>query len=199
MAGVLPLLVSCILSQFFLQTPGESVKNEERIKEIGEMASVKLLRTLKGELESALSERGPLGAVEVCSVSATRLTKEVSARMYPGISIKRTSFRYRNPKNAPTEDEAKALRYFEKELREKNKLPPYYIQRVIARGKVEYNYYKPIVTEPLCLTCHGDKRSMSLELLKKIHELYPEDNATGYGIGDLRGAVRVAIPEALLH
>jgi hypothetical protein len=174
------------------------VTNEERIKEIGDRASLELLRTLRGELEKALSERGPLGAVEVCSMSATRLTKEASVRIHPGISIKRTSFRYRNPNNAPTEDEAEALRYFERELQGKGSLPSHYIQRVVARGKVEYNYYKPIITEPICLTCHGDTRSMSPELLKKIKEAYPNDRATGYGAGDLRGAVRVGIPGALL-
>ena len=39
---------------------------------------------------------------------------------------------------------------------------------------------------PLCLTCHGAALSPDVEAA--LAESYPEDHATGYSAGDLRGA-----------
>jgi hypothetical protein len=45
---------------------------------------------------------------------------------------------------------------------------------------------KPIPTAGLCVTCHGGE--MSEEITKKIKSLYPNDQATGFMVGDIRGA-----------
>jgi hypothetical protein len=43
----------------------------------------------------------------------------------------------------------------------------------------------PIYTDGLCLTCHGDKIEPELE--KEIRKIYPQDQATGFAQGALRG------------
>jgi hypothetical protein len=45
---------------------------------------------------------------------------------------------------------------------------------------------KAIPTGAVCLTCHGTE--VKPEVLTKIKELYPNDKATGYQEGDIRGA-----------
>jgi hypothetical protein len=46
-------------------------------------------------------------------------------------------------------------------------------------------YVEPIYVQPLCVTCHG--ATLAPDLQAKIDELYPNDQATGYAAGDLRG------------
>ncbi len=168
-------------------------KRVKVIKDFGEDASKMLLKELKKELKTALKTKGPVGAVEVCSKKALEITEEVAEEI-GDIKIKRTSFKYRNPKNKPDKYEAEALRFFEKTLKETGKLPPYYIQKVDG----EYRYYKPLKVQNVCLTCHGDPNHMDEKLLKKLKELYPQDRATGYKLGDFRGVIRVSIPEDVI-
>ena len=170
---------------------------KKKIIEIGEATSKRLLKTLKGELVNALKD-SPEKAIEVCSQKAIPLTKKVEEEVDHGIKIKRTSFKYRNPANAPDSYEKEALRYFEEQLKETGKLPKYYIQKVKENGKVYYRYYKPLKVMPVCLTCHGEKQYIDDNIYKKIKTIYPNDKATGYKVGDFRGVIRVSIPvEAL--
>jgi hypothetical protein len=43
-----------------------------------------------------------------------------------------------------------------------------------------------IPTGALCLQCHGE--NISPEVQAELARLYPEDKATGYSAGDIRGA-----------
>ena len=51
---------------------------------------------------------------------------------------------------------------------------------------------KAIPTGKVCLTCHGS--NINPNLRTKINELYPEDKAYDYKIGDIRGAFIVQRP-----
>ncbi len=170
----------------------EDIKKE--VIEIGQETSKKLLKTLVPELKKAMKEGGPLKAVEVCSKKALKLTEKVAKE--EGVEIKRTSFKYRNPKNAPDKYEKEALEYFEKELKEKGELPKYYVQKI---NENEYRYYMPLKIKGVCLTCHGDPNHMDKKLLAKIKELYPNDKATGYKLGDFRGVIRVTVTKEAIE
>jgi hypothetical protein len=60
-----------------------------------------------------------------------------------------------------------------------------------AAGMVRF-YSAIVITNPLCLNCHG---TPGLELLPANHafirRLYPEDEAIGFRLGDLRGLWRI--------
>ena len=49
-----------------------------------------------------------------------------------------------------------------------------------------------IATEPGCLACHGG--DIAPEVRKAIARRYSDDRATGFAIGDLRGALWVEVP-----
>ena len=59
--------------------------------------------------------------------------------------------------------------------------------------KVSYvKVYKPLmINKKVCLKCHGDITNEKLK--NTIAKKYPEDKATGYKMGDIRGAVVVTI------
>ncbi|WP_457640288.1 Tll0287-like domain-containing protein [Persephonella sp.] len=197
-AGVIALAVagtalffSCGKSQY--TNVDMSPKKIKVIRDFGEDASQMLLSELKSELKKALKTKGPVDAIEVCSKKALTITQEVAEEI-GDIQIKRTSFKYRNPNNKPDQYEAQALKFFEETLKKTGKLPPYYIQKVDG----EYRYYKPLKIQPVCLTCHGDPKHMDEKVVQKLKELYPQDKATGYKIGDFRGVIRVSIPEEVI-
>jgi len=177
-------VIGCSTTQ--TQIPEEK---KAKIEEIGEKNAMVLLKTLKGELIKAMSEGGAENALTVCNKKAMELTEQVEKET--GVQMKRTTFKYRNPANAPDKYEKEALEYFEKSIKE-GKFPKNYIQVVNENGVLTYRYYKPLKVEPVCLTCHGEV--IDEKLAAKIKSLYPTDKATGYKDGDFRGVVRVSIP-----
>jgi hypothetical protein len=61
-------------------------------------------------------------------------------------------------------------------------------------------FFAPIVlNNALCLNCHGEAgKDISAESLTLIRQHYPQDEATGFKLGDLRGAWRIDFPLAKL-
>lgn len=169
--------------------------SEETIKTIGDSLSAALMSKLKGALIKAIQDSGIVSAIRVCNTKALQLTEEVSQSTEYSVKIKRTSFKYRNPQNAPDHDEKVTLEYFQKLIEEKKPLPENYLQKVERNGKIHYNYYKPMQVGGLCLNCHGDPQQMNPEVIGIIDKLYPEDNAKGYQAGDFRGAISITFHE----
>jgi len=50
----------------------------------------------------------------------------------------------------------------------------------------QFRYMKAIPTGGLCLQCHGQNVAPGVH--QKLNELYPNDQATGYSEGEIRGA-----------
>jgi hypothetical protein len=51
----------------------------------------------------------------------------------------------------------------------------------------------------LCLQCHGTADTIAPEVRQAIETLYPNDLATGYTVGELRGLIRVTVPARVLE
>jgi hypothetical protein len=192
--GVAPLLalalagslVSCAAES---EVPAET---ERRVREEGAAASRALMGMLQKNLLASIEEGGPVHAVEFCAGKALTLTDSVARGLGEGISLKRVSDRHRNPVNAPDAAEMQALRHFGDALAESGSLPEDWVQRTQAG---ELRYYRPLVIAPPCLTCHGDPEEMDPAVVEAIREMYPEDAATGYDVGDLRGLIRVGVSQ----
>lgn len=167
----------------------------ERVREIGEAASLALAGELFGRLNTEIEAQGHLGAIGFCSEEALPATGAVAEALEGGLDIKRTSSRYRNPANAPDDKELEVLQYFESEYALETDPPEYVVQKA---SSLEYRYYKPLVVVPPCLACHGDPSDMEPAVREKLAELYPEDLAIGFGPGDFRGVIRVSIPTETL-
>ena len=61
-------------------------------------------------------------------------------------------------------------------------------------GKTVWRYMRALPTGELCLGCHGAQEQLSPAVKAKLVALYPDDRATGYRIGDIRGAMTLKKP-----
>ena len=151
-----------------------------------------LVESLIGRLQDEIEAGGLAAAVSACNHEALPLT---AAQDREGLSIRRVSNRLRNPANRPDDYERNGL----EELalaHSTGTLPPERWEIVEDQGRRELRYLRPIQIGPLCLGCHGTPADLDPTVLAQVQALYPEDQATGYALGDLRGAVsvRVALP-----
>ncbi|TNF42655.1 MAG: DUF3365 domain-containing protein [Cytophagales bacterium] len=158
----------------------------------GDSISTEAQMQLISQLQNAISEKGVPGAIEFCNVNALPILTEVGK--VHGVSIKRASNRYRNPADQPDAQEAPILDAYEYNAENGIKSEPN-IQKIDG-GEV-FLYTKPIVIPGgLCLSCHGDPgKDINAETLSKLAELYPEDQAKGHKVGDLRGMWSLKIPK----
>ncbi len=179
------LLISLLLSSTL---SGKEIPQE--VIDTGNKVSNELLHQLGSKLKHEAKTNGLLQAAKFCNNNALTLTEEVNLHQVEGITVKRISLKERNSANIPTPDEVEVLKSMEKMAKQKN-LPTY----IIEVNEKSYKYYKPlIIKKALCLKCHGDI-DKDPELSQFIKEAYPEDKATGYKMGDLRGAVLVEIKQ----
>lgn len=137
---------------------------------------------LLAALTGALDEGGPVNAISVCRDEAPRIAAELSV---DGVTMGRTSHRVRNPANAP---EA----WVEPLLAEYVEDPSLQEPRAVRLGDGTFGYVEPIRAAAFCMSCHGP--SVEPELMAEIRSLYPEDQATGFKVGDLRGLFWVRLP-----
>jgi len=148
---------------------------------------------LKGELGKAMAAGGPVGAIDVCRNRAPAIAARLSSES--GATVGRTALRVRNPANAPDELQRTLLEQFSSELASGKFASPLEAAFEIRRGElVERRYMRAIPTEPVCLTCHG--KTLAPELAAAIARDYPNDQATGFEQGQLRGAFTVTWPAA---
>jgi hypothetical protein len=65
---------------------------------------------------------------------------------------------------------------------------------VVKEGGQEYlRYMKPLILQPVCIACHGPRENIPAEVKLILEQKYPGDRATGFLVGDLRGAISVKI------
>jgi hypothetical protein len=146
---------------------------------------------LKAELGRAMSSGGPVAAIAVCKTRAPEIAAQLSKDS--GAIVGRTALRVRNPANAPDALERALLEQFSEELASGQFTGPLEAAFEINRGgQVERHYMRAIPTDPLCLTCHGS--ALAPEVATAIARDYPDDQATGFEAGDLRGAFSVMWP-----
>lgn len=152
----------------------------------------RLGQTLRGALQEAIAANGALGALEVCNVEALPLTKTISTE--EGLIIGRTGLRFRNPANAPDEWEQARLAEFATRKAAGEDLGAMEVWEVIDdnAGHRTFRYLKAISTAPMCLQCHGPE--LATDVAAAVKKLYPDDAATGFAVGDLRGAFTVSKP-----
>jgi hypothetical protein len=149
----------------------------------------KLLSVLTAEM----AKSGPEGAIEVCRDKAPQMAKAASEET--GWAIRRVSLNNRNPKAVPDAWERAVLEDFDRRAAageapgtlEKGEL-------VTEAGQKTYRYMKALPTAELCLGCHGTPASLSPAVRAKLAALYPQDKATGYSVGQIRGAITLKKP-----
>ena len=155
-------------------------------------SDVALAKQLASELKTALTEALKVSAenaIEVCNTRAPQIAATIAVENEALIG--RTSLRVRTPANAPNAWQREVLEMFQRRHADGEPVSSLEYSTVVetADGHTERRFMKAIPTEPLCVTCHG--RQLAPALQRAIAAKYPEDTATGFDVGDLRGAVYV--------
>lgn len=144
----------------------------------------KLLAVLQDEI----ARGGPEGAIAVCRERAPEMARAASEQS--GWQVRRVSLRNRNPKAVPDAWERAALEDFDRRAAAKES--PASLERaelVTENGKPVQRYIRALPTQSLCLGCHGPADALSPAVQAKLKALYPDDRATGYALGEIRGAM----------
>ena len=161
------------------QYPAETARAEQAMNE--------LQTALLGKLRSAMEAGGPAAAVDVCRTEARTIAEAVALKQ--GIELGRTSHRVRSPANAPrpwaraiVEGSAGAKAAAEQ-------------IRVVDLGE-RVGVLRPIGMADLCTRCHGAPDEVRRNIGSTLAAVYPEDRATGFAPGDLRGWMWAEVPKA---
>lgn len=151
-----------------------------------EVVAGQLGNRLKGELMTAMQAGGPLAAIDTCHLQARPVTADTGAAS--GWQVGRTSLRLRNPANAPDRWEQSVLEDFAARIAAGESPAALNAQMLTktADGGHEFRYVKAIVTQEPCTVCHGT--AIAAPIQARLRELYPDDRATGFSAGELRGA-----------
>ncbi len=184
-------LIALLLSSMIAAAPPH-VRAAEMDDYVAEAETV--LQRLRGEMMQEMvnaQQKGPAAAIDVCRHLAPEINAKIEAET--GWTLRRTGLRVRNPANAPIDDEAALMRAFE--VKAMAGQPPQLLRtaRIVERdGRKVFHLMQAVPMFDTCLGCHGS--DIDPATLKRIQELYPDDNATGYAVGDIRGAFSLYKP-----
>ena len=139
-----------------------------------------LMKALGGRLLGTVTSDGAVAAISICKDAAPEIQARIAGEH--GVKIGRTSFKLRNPANAPPAWAAAAVD-------DRVEEPAWFGLAGGALGAL-----LPIHIQPLCTKCHGPADTVSAEVKGALAKEYPGDHATGFAIGDLRGWFWVEVP-----
>lgn len=165
---------------------GTSFANTVELNQARELAK-QFVGQLQPELGAAMKAGGPVNAIGVCQTKAPQIAQNLSASS--GWDLKRVSLKNRAPTAKPDAWENKVLTQFDQQRA--NGADPAtmeYSEIVQEKGQKTFRYMKAIAIgqgQP-CLHCHGTNINDAVK--QKLVELYPQDKATGYSEGQIRGA-----------
>ena len=171
-----------------------SISDIEARTAASKSATGTFLKKLGGTLKSEMKSAGPEAAVKVCQEVAPNIANDISLKN--GWQVTRVSSKPRNSMMAlPDAWEQTVLQDFEKRAAKGEKYKNMFKAEVVDEpaGK-SFRFMKAIGVAPQCLSCHGSSEKIPQKLQAQFKELYPHDMATGYKVGDLRGAVSIKQP-----
>jgi hypothetical protein len=148
------------------------------------LAADDLGRDLMGLLLGALEREGPAGAIAFCADSAQVRTARHAAQ---GVAVRRVGTRLRNPANAAADSAEAAILARLAEAHAAGAAPAEVVEELDGPGGREVLYARPILVAERCTACHGDPAGFDPVVRQVLADRYPQDAATGYAPGDLRG------------
>jgi hypothetical protein len=172
----------------------QTVEELRRYQEEGRKVAAQFVQQLGGELRREMETTGPMRSIIVCKFSAPEVASSLS-RM-TGWRVSRVSLRTRNPAlGQPDPWEYRVLGEFDQRVQRGEKADAIEFGEVVKEpGGTYYRYMKALPVDRLCLNCHGPAESLSGAVKERLASDYPYDKATGYALGQIRGAVTIKRP-----
>lgn len=184
------IAMSMLLILFFAACNPRQLKTDELSNTIdtaaylqkGDSISAIVQKVLLANVMQAMKSGGPGYAVSFCNEQAMPLTDSLAKAH--NCLIQRVSDKYRNPANKLTAQDQEIW----------TKIASAATTNKLSRSESgQVVFYKPIkIAMPACLTCHGTTgKEMDPKTFEIIKQKYPDDLATGYKEGDLRGLWKI--------
>ena len=149
----------------------------------------KLLQMVQDEIDKGSYH----GAIAACNDKAPKMA--AAASQNTGWAIRRVSLKNRNPKAVPDAWEQAVLEDFDRRRAAGESPANMEKAEIVSEGdKRMLRYMKALPTQGLCLNCHGTEDKIDAKVKARLAELYPNDKATGYSEGQIRGALTVKRP-----
>jgi hypothetical protein len=167
-----------------------TANDEKLMLKAGEVSAL-LQKRLGSQLKAAMTSGGPIAGIQVCQQVGQSLTSSTNEEL-DGVKVTRTSLKVRNPKNAPTLGDKQVMENWLKQVADGGEFPK---NEIVHREDGTAVVYQPIITQQLCMKCHGDPSTFAPELISLIEKHYPDDQATGFTEGSLRGVFKVIFAE----
>lgn len=165
-----------------------NVQAEEANVKTARAAAQELGKTLKGRLLSVMKAEGPAAAVAVCAQDSHQIALEISEKV--GMEVGRRALKFRNWGNMPDDWERQTLeRFLAAQVRGEDIATLEHSEVVSVEGEEVFYWAKPILLQQPCTTCHGD--NVAADVKAVVADYYPEDLATGFKVGELRGIFSV--------
>lgn len=152
------------------------------------------MQQLGSELKKEISTNGPEAAIKVCKTLAPSVAGELSLKN--GWKVSRVSLKVRNPLlGTPDAWEQKVLADFDQRAVNGDKLDKLEYAEIVTepQGKF-FRYMKALPVQPGCLMCHGAPENLADGIKARFAAEYPHDKATGYNVGQVRGAITIKRP-----
>ena len=182
------LLIAAALATPFVTTLAHA--GDDAMLSEARNVAMSLPPKLLASLQEEIKKSGPEGAIPVCKDMAPKMAGKLFQET--GWKVKRVSLKPRNEARAIPDDwEKAALADFDKRAAAGE--PPAQLEKGETVGS-EYRYVKALPVQPLCLNCHGPVDQLSPAVKSVLGEHYPNDRATGYSVGQIRGAISVRKP-----
>jgi len=158
-----------------------------------EVASA-FLKELGAALTAEMKKGGPTEAITMCTGLAPKIANRLSRGN--GWRVTRVGTRVRNPLlGMPDAWEQEVLKQFSTRAKDGERFTEMTYSEVVSEpGGQYFRFMKPIVIQPKCLLCHGTPQQIPEAIQDMLNKHYPHDAATGYKVGDLRGAVSIKYP-----
>ena len=142
---------------------------DQAILEQGHNFAMQTQRVLATNLINAINTKGTVHAIAFCSEKVYPLTDSMAIAL--DARLKRVSDKPRNPGNKANKMEMAYISKSKELLANGEEIKP---EMTEINGKM-VGYY-PIITNQICMQCHGSKNIEVLpETLSQIEKLYPDD------------------------
>jgi hypothetical protein len=153
-----------------------------------------LMQQLSMALVQELAAGGTEGAATVCRDLAPQIAGTLSRRN--GWQVTRIGTRVRNPLlGLPDTWEREVLDSFAARAAAGEDLATMSFGAIVdTAGRPEYRFLKAIPHQANCAMCHGTPEQIPEGVKAGLAQFYPEDRASGYALGELRGAVSIRQP-----
>jgi len=157
-----------------------TVKIDPSYAQIGLDMAFTTKAQLGKNLMGTMKKKGTKEALQFCNVRAIPLTDSMAT--VHQARIKRVSDKTRNTNNKANKTELKNIEAFKNALANGEEIKP-----ILETKNDSVYFYYPIVTNGMCLKCHGSKDSIDKDVLASLNTLYPTDTALDYSENQVRG------------